>query len=165
MLVDMSFFPPTSPFQIPTLLNKKMISFQNVIIITIITVICLSVLSSYIRRNFVSTHTIIKACLLTLTDKQARIHICTVTLSKNFCGRKQGVWAAGLAVWLHKSLSDTERLSGVLFIKLKKKNKKPPENKNVAHSKPFCAAFTSVCLFSCLGPFRFIKYIQCRRHL
>lgn len=37
------------------------------------------------------THTIVKACLLTLTDKQARIHICTVTLSKNFCGRKQGV--------------------------------------------------------------------------
>lgn len=146
-------------FFFPLLLFKflhcwiKMISFQNVIIITVIIVICLSVLTSYIRRNFVSTHTIIKACLLTLTDKQARIHICTVTLSKNFCGRKQGVWAAGLAVWLHKSLSDTERLSGVLFIKLKKKKRK------TSRGQKCCTLETFLCGFHISLPFQLPRAI------
>lgn len=82
----------------------------------------------------------------------------------DFCGGKLGVRVVKLAVRVYKSLSDTERLSGLLFIKLKNL-----QRKNVAHSKPFGAAYTSVCLSSCLGPFRFIKYVQtrtqCHRHL
>lgn len=41
-----------------------------------------------------------------------------------FCGRKLGVGVVGLAVTAYKSLSDTERLPGVLFIKLKKPSEK-----------------------------------------
>lgn len=59
------------------------------------------------------------------------------------------------SVQVYKSLSDTERLSGLLFIKLKNL-----QRKIVAPSKPFCEASTSDHLSSCLKPFRFVKHIK-----
>lgn len=67
-------------------------------------------------NNMLFFSTLIKACPLTLMDKQAQIHVSTMTLSKNFSGRKLGVRVVGLSVWVYKSLSDSERLPEVLFI-------------------------------------------------
>lgn len=89
-------------------------------------------------------------------DKQAHILVSTVTLLKNFCRRKLAI-RVGLTLWVYKSLTDTERLSGVLFIKLFYL-----QRKNVA--KQHCAAYTLVCPCSCLRPFWFIKYVQCQRN-